>query len=149
MIRKFFLADDDPDDTELFTEALFDIDHEFEINTAHNGRDLISKLLQKQDAPHLIFLDINMPEMNGWECLEKLKQEDGLRNIPVIMFSTSSATIYGKRAVMAGALGFYEKPTSFMHLKEFLQQIAGSTPDELRQTLKALQATNKHIVYIE
>ena len=141
MINRFFLADDDTDDSDLFQEALTSVTDGIEITVSRNGQELIAKLKENDANPHIIFLDINMPVMNGWECLDNLKKEDNLKDIPVIMYSTSSAAIFGKRAVLSGALGFYEKPTSFKELQDFLKIISESKPDDLKQTLKELQAS--------
>ena len=148
MIRKFLLADDDPDDTELFAEALMTIDKALEVNIAQNGKELILRLQEGKIEPHLIFLDINMPEMNGWQCLQRLKSEVNMKDIPVIMYSTSSSSIYGKKAVTEGAIGFYEKPTNFLQLQDFLKSIANSPKDALKETLKRLQEAKKHLVYV-
>ena len=149
MINKFILADDDQDDSDLFNEALKGIDNSIEIVVANNGKELIAKLTSQSIDPEVIFLDINMPEMNGWECLELIKQQNDLKNIPVIMYSTSSASIYGKKAVKSGAMGFYEKPTNFLQLQDFLKNITQSSKQELKKTLKELQASKVHTIYTD
>jgi CheY-like chemotaxis protein len=148
MIKKFLLADDDADDTSLFDEALREIDGSIEFTSAQNGKDLIDKLTAGKVEPHLIFLDINMPEMNGWEALEKLKKTSHLKDIPVIMYSTSSSLKDAKKAIQSGAVGFYEKPTSFVMLKDFLQVITSITINDLQPTLKKLSVTSEHRVYL-
>jgi len=149
MIKNFFLADDDPDDLELFDEALRGIDSSIEFNFASNGKELIEKLRLDGHTAQIIFLDINMPEMNGWECLENLKKEDQLKDIPVIMYSTSSTEAYGKRAINSGALAFYVKPHSFLLLQDFLKSIAESSSGYLKTTLVELQLSKNHSVYTD
>jgi CheY-like chemotaxis protein len=149
MIKNFLLADDDPDDSDLFNEALKGIDSSIEFNYASNGKELIEKLQLDSLSPQVIFLDINMPEMNGWECLESLKKEEQLKDIPVIMYSTSSSDIYVKRAIKSGALAFYEKPPNFLQLQDFLKSIAGSSTTYLKKTLKELQLSKNHSVYTD
>jgi len=149
MIKNFFLADDDPDDLELFDEALRGIDSSIEFNFASNGKELIEKLRLDGHTAQIIFLDINMPEMNGWECLENLKKEDQLKDIPVIMYSTSSTEAYGKRAINSGALAFYVKPHSFLLLQDFLKSIAESSSGYLKTTLVELQLSKDHSVYTD
>ena len=149
MIKNFFLADDDPDDLELFDEALRGIDSSIEFNFASNGKELIEKLRLDGHTAQIIFLDINMPEMNGWECLENLKKEDQLKDIPVIMYSTSSTEAYGKRAIKSGALAFYVKPHSFLLLQDFLKSIAESSSGYLKTTLVELQLSKDHSVYTD
>jgi CheY-like chemotaxis protein len=148
MIRRFFLVDDDEDDTHLFSEALRDIDSSIQFYSANNGRELLEKL-RAGDMPQIIFLDINMPEMNGWEVLKNIKEENTLKNIPVIMYSTSSITLNGKRAVESGALAFYEKPSNFLKLKEFLALVSGSSQEGLKNTLDAIRSTSSHKLYAE
>jgi CheY-like chemotaxis protein len=149
MIRKFLLADDDQDDTDFFREALKGINSSIEFNYAQNGKELIAKLNTGNIDPQIIFLDINMPEMNGWECLEKLKKESDYKDVPVIMYSTSSLKIYGRKAIKSGALCFYEKPPNFLKLKEFLVTISASSETDLKNTLKAIQDSKVHRVYTE
>lgn len=143
MIKKFFLADDDQDDTDLFHEALRNIDKSIELYSAQNGKEVLKKLTQ-QAAPEIIFLDINMPEMNGWDCLVTLKKNHELKDIPVVMFSTSSASINGKKAIEAGALGFLEKPSSYIKLKDFLEQLSRASKNNLLETLRSIESSKSH-----
>jgi CheY-like chemotaxis protein len=121
MLKKFWLAEDDSDDLDFFIEALLAIDQSISVVSAQNGQELLEKLSSsKFGNPDLIFLDINMPIMDGWECLHRLKKNVGSKDIPVVMYSTSSAMKNGQRAIDAGAFCFYEKPNSFLLLKDFL-----------------------------
>jgi CheY-like chemotaxis protein len=149
MITRFLIADDDEDDVELFEKALQAIDPSIEFRFAGDGKGLIEKLHTGKIRPHVIFIDVNMPGMNGWECLATLKSEGALMEIPVIIYSTSSPALYGKKAVNSGALGFYEKPTNFLHLKEFLQIIYSSSPHSLKKTLDEIQNSDIHSFYTE
>lgn len=149
MIKSFFLVDDDKDDTELFADALKDIDLSIEFNFALNCDELTRGLHQNKFAPDIIFLDINMPGMTGWQCLEFLKKDEKTKNIPIIMYSTSSALLDGKKAILRGAIGFYEKPSRFEWLKEFLEMVSVSSPGNLRSTLKKLEGSKSHRIYLE
>jgi CheY-like chemotaxis protein len=149
MIKRFFLADDDEDDTNMFAEALKGIDASIQFDTAQNGRDLIDKLKHQKDFPNIIFLDINMPEMNGWEALEALKKEKALKDIHVIMYSTSLSSLEGNKAINNGALCFYEKPTNFLLLKDFLSTLSTSSPGDLKKTVKQIAATRRHRIYVQ
>lgn len=149
MINSFFLVDDDKDDTELFADALKDIDLSIEFNYAFNCEGLTNGLMQDKINPQIIFLDINMPGMSGWECLETLKNDVKTKDIPIIMYSTSSAILDGKKAIRRGAIGFYEKPSRFEWLKEFLEMVAISSPGTLRSTLKKLEGSKSHRIYLE
>jgi len=144
MIRKFLLVDDDEDDTELFLEALRNIDEQIELHTGHSCRDILSELKHGNFDPEIIFLDINMPDMNGWECLSVLKKDNSLKDIPVVMYSTSSVNLDGKKALNQGAVCFLEKPSSFMKLKEFLQKISLASREDLELSLRKIEADKTH-----
>lgn len=148
MIRKILLGEDDPDDTDLFHEALKDIDNSIELYPAENGKEVLKWLTQEKAKPQLIFLDINMPEMDGWECLTALKDDISFKNIPVIMYSTSSASMNGKKAIQAGALCFLEKPPSFIKLRDFLTQVSKSSTQDLTSKLREIQALKTHNMHV-
>lgn len=140
------LADDDRDDTEFFCEALAGIDQSIACNCIGNGLELLSKLEGMSEKPHLIFLDINMPVMNGWQCLKALKEDARYRTIPVIMISTSS---HGREINIAsdlGALCYFVKPHNFNELKRVLKVITENLGTGLKGALLELEAAgSKHI----
>ena len=82
--------------------------------------------------------------MDGWECLNFLKNDTELREIPILMYSTSSVNIDGEKALKRGALGFLEKPSSYVKLKEFLEKITAASAENLESELKKIQASNTH-----
>jgi CheY-like chemotaxis protein len=144
VIKKFLLADDDQDDTDLFLEALKNIDDSIELSAARNGAEALKKLNKHLPVPEIIFLDINMPEMNGWDCLMNIKQSDRFKDIPVVMFSTSSTSINGKKAIQSGAVGYLEKPTSFLKLKDFLEQLTQASQTNLLETMRSIESSRSH-----
>ncbi|HEY6901475.1 MAG TPA: response regulator [Puia sp.] len=120
MVKRFLLIDDDSDDRELFTEALSLVEPGIICEMATDAEEGLARLRKSDEAPDLIFLDINLPAMNGWQFLSKLKTEDGLSHIPVIMYSTSSNARDRKTALELGALCFITKPDAFRSLKGIL-----------------------------
>jgi CheY-like chemotaxis protein len=142
------LADDDRDDTDLFGEALKKIDNGIVLHTAANGKELIEKLHTTPVKPEIIFLDINMPELDGWESLRTLKNNENLREIPVVMYSTSAAFLDGNRAINSGAICYLEKPFSFNKLKEFLEKVSRSSKEQLAETLKSIEESKKHNIVV-
>ena len=123
-IRTILLVDDDPDDQLLFAEALHDADDAVLCLTADNGIDALSKLnFGTIVLPNLIFMDVNMPRMNGIDCLKEIKKTDLLKDIPVIMYSTSCSPAYQKECFNSGAALYMEKPSDFMQLCNVLKQI--------------------------
>ena len=126
MIRDILLVDDDLDDIDLFREALNEVDSLVNFHSAKNGLQALELLHSAQIiTPDLIFLDINMPEMNGWRCLAELKSTPLLKQIPVIMYSTSAAKMDEQRAAGLGAKCIYQKPERFEDLKRLLKTVIG------------------------
>ncbi len=121
----FFLADDDEDDRMLFQEALAEVNPAIKCITVKNGKEAL-EFLQDQIVvlPDFIFLDLNMPLMNGLKCLEALKKIDILKNIPVVIYSTSSDLDSVEESKKLGAIDFFVKPSNFTGLKNFLQKLA-------------------------
>lgn len=119
-VKSIFLVEDDLDDQEFFVEALNEIENVSLYGIANNGEEALDKLSNNL-IPDLIFMDINMPRMNGIECLIRIVQTDQTRNIPVIMLSTVIPQIDEVRSL--GARGFIEKPTDNRVLKAHLEKM--------------------------
>ncbi|MDJ1496306.1 response regulator [Cytophagaceae bacterium DM2B3-1] len=120
--KRFLIVDDDSDDRELFREALTAVEPEVVLYSAANGQTAIEKLAsQAIDQPDIIFLDLNMPVMNGWDCLNQLKSLQEYKNIPVIIHTTSSHTQDKKLAKERGAICLFTKPDDFKRLKAILE----------------------------
>ena len=116
-----FLIDDDIDDQEIFTLVLKSVNPSITCITANDGIEAVSKLTSEETFnPDYIFLDLNMPRMDGKECLREIKKIDRLKSTPVIIYSTSSAQhdISDTRAL--GASGYLEKQSSVTELKNRL-----------------------------
>lgn len=113
-----FLIDDDVDDQEIFTLVLKSVYPSMKCIVANDGIEAIVKLTAEETFnPDYIFLDLNMPRMDGKECLQEIKKIDRLKGTPVIIYSTSSEQndIQGTRAL--GASGYLEKQSSVAELK--------------------------------
>jgi CheY-like chemotaxis protein len=133
----FLLADDDADDKTLFCEALAEINPGIVCHTAADGKEALDILSEKQTRkPDIIFLDINMPIMDGWQCLGKLKQDNQHRNIPVIMYSTSSYQRDIDLALENGAFCFFTKPSDYRELRSILKLIATTPVGSLSDVMK-------------
>jgi CheY-like chemotaxis protein len=121
-VKHILLADDDEDDRALFTDALHEIHSHVKLTTAKNGVDLMRLLNTWRGAlPDVIFLDLNMPLKNGFECLEEIKAEDRLQELPVVILSTSSQKetmdmLFRKKASM-----YIKKPGSYPELRTVIE----------------------------
>jgi CheY-like chemotaxis protein len=121
MITRILLIDDDSDDRDLFEEALSMVDPHIVYESAYDCGEAIKKLESGKDLPDRIFLDVNMPVINGWQCLDALKKNASLRHIPVIMYSTSSYEDDRIKASALGAFSFWTKPHDFEELTRLLR----------------------------
>ncbi len=115
------LADDDIDDRNFFKDALKALPLSTNLSTVNDGDELMNYLLANtEQLPHVLFLDINMPAKNGFECLEEIKQNKKLKDIPVVMFSTSSEQDKIKILFKTGADLYIHKPSNFAQLVQVI-----------------------------
>jgi PleD family two-component response regulator len=119
-----FLIDDDTDDQEIFCMALREIDEKIECVLANNGEQALSKLQPNPEfQPDFIFIDLNMPLMDGFECLQEIKKLDHLKNSEIFMYSTASESRMMKQSIELGAKDFIIKPPSVSMLKDILNNV--------------------------
>lgn len=115
--RTFFIVDDDVDDQELFVEAVSEVDSSIACISVSNGEEALDVLKNRKiELPDMIFLDLNMPRLNGKQCLAQLKREKHLRDIPVVIYSTSSERKDIEETARLGAAHFLTKPNKFADL---------------------------------
>jgi DNA-binding response OmpR family regulator len=104
-MRKVLLVDDDPENLSVVAEMLRT---EFEPVTAQNGREGLLAAVREQ--PDLILLDVNMPEMDGFEVCRRLREQPATRNIPIIMLTTASSLDQRVKGLDLGADDYVTKP---------------------------------------
>jgi CheY-like chemotaxis protein len=138
---QILLADDDKDDCFLFREALSELPVATNLVTVHDGEQLMSYLAEHTgDLPNVLFLDLNMPRKNGFECLTEIKHNDNLKDLPVIMFSTSYPRDMGyeqdiiKVLYNIGAQDYIRKPEDFTKLKQVIHSMLIKISDIMSQT---------------
>jgi CheY-like chemotaxis protein len=120
------LADDDPDDRLLAQEALEENRLANDLHMVEDGEELLDYLYQRgkytdpasSPRPGLILLDLNMPRMDGREALRIVKNDPDLRQIPVVVLTTSKAEEDIYRTYNLGVNSFVSKPVSFEGLVE-------------------------------
>ena len=124
------MVDDDEDDIFIMRKELRKAGFGDESFQAVNGGPELLSLLREGEgtfdpatAPDLILLDINMPRMDGFEVLAQLKNDELARNIPVIMFSTSSQSADVKKSFHLGAEDYIVKPRELNEFQETINRI--------------------------
>ena len=118
-----FLIDDDPDEKIILQLALEELSGNFEIVTAMDGMAALKKLKRFTFEPDFIFLDINMPRMNGRMCLMELKKLEQLNDIPVIIYTTSSDKKEKQEMLTLGATDYITKPVTEADLVRELSRV--------------------------
>ena len=117
------LIDDDPDDGYLFKEALAALNENILFNYKSSGSDALQWLSTTNDLPHYIFLDLNMPRMNGMEVLREIKKASCCSHIPVIIYSTSNNELHKEESKRDGASLYITKPFKLADLKNSIRRV--------------------------
>tara|TARA_R110002049_G_scaffold329_11_gene1857 strand:- start:6154 stop:6600 length:447 start_codon:yes stop_codon:yes gene_type:complete len=124
------LADDDEDDCMFFKDALDELSIPASFNAVNNGVELMDFLQNNlPKLPQVLFLDLNMPRKSGMECLTEIKGSEKLRQLPVIIYSTSSNLEVMDLLYEKGAQYYIRKPADFSNLKS----VIGSAIDLIDQ----------------
>ena len=116
--------DDDSDDRELLREAISLIDRAIICIQLNDGVDALHYLDSDLELPDLIFLDINMPRMNGIACLELIRSNPKFDSTRIIIFSTSRDLLDLEKVKILGS-EFITKPNSFTDLVALLRSVLG------------------------
>lgn len=121
---RIVLVDDDEDDRMFFADALQELEIKTELAEFHNGQELLDHL-SKSDAqhPHLIFLDLNMPVMDGFKCLREIRKNPEWKDLVVAIYSTSSSERDIEETFVVGANIYINKPNRFEDLKKTIRQV--------------------------
>lgn len=121
---KIVLADDDKEDQELFEEAFKSVCTKNELAIFDSGIELLSWLEKSEDVPDLLFLDLNMPLMDGVECLQEIRRNPAYQNLAIAIYSTSSLERdIEETSLLCGANIYITKPADFNVLKQIIQKI--------------------------
>jgi CheY-like chemotaxis protein len=119
------LVDDDPDDQEVFLTALNDVASSVLCLVAPDGDRALELLHNEETIPDYIFLDLNMPRMNGFEFLAAMKKSKILKDIPVIVYSTTAQSSQIEKVKKLGATEFFTKTYKYKELCAMLSRYFG------------------------
>jgi CheY-like chemotaxis protein len=123
MQKMILMVDDDPDDVQFFCNALYESNKPYYCISVTNADEALQFLEHTLINPEFIFLDLNMPRLNGKECLIKLKTNPQSKDIPVIVYSTSSQKKEIEELYKLGAAQFVSKPYSMRLLINTISDI--------------------------
>lgn len=123
-ILNLLLADDDFDDAYFFKEAIQTLPKPLNIVVVRNGEELMRYLNEHTGKlPELLFMDLNMPLKNGFECLEEIKTNEKLKSLPVVIYTTSDQKEILEPLYKAGAQFFVQKPDNFPKLRSIVIKV--------------------------
>jgi CheY-like chemotaxis protein len=121
-IKNVLLAEDDEEDVLLFNNVLSELNQNILVTVAADGILLMTFLKQAITLPEMIFLDLNMPHKNGFECLSEIKGNESWNNIKIIILSTSSQPQQIENAYKGGADLYLAKPVSYTQFKHMIEK---------------------------
>lgn len=123
-LKNIFLTDDDSDDCLFFSDALSEINTDVKLTITNDGVELMNVLDESvPPPPYVIFLDLNMPRKNGFECLQEIRKSPKLMDIPVVVLSTNSNSDIVEQSYKFGANYYICKPKSFSLLKKSIELV--------------------------
>ena len=141
-MAKIFIIEDDPLMIRMY-EKTFKLSG-YEVEMAFDGEEALSKLKTAGNKPTLILLDVMMPKMNGFDVLKALKQDAGLKNVPVVMLTNLAGESDAEKGIGMGAVTYlvksqYDPKQVVDKVKEIISgyEKKGSVP-EVKTTVKKL-----------
>jgi CheY-like chemotaxis protein len=142
------MIDDNSADIELTREAMADVDLPVRLESVRDGFEALTYLRRQgsysdRRRPELIFLDLNMPRMDGRETLSMLKSEEDIADIPVIVFSTSESPFDIRESYRNHAAAYVTKPVT---IEEFIEKLQAITTLWLKGTAAAAARQNRGMI---
>lgn len=120
-----FLAEDDIDDQEILIESFKALYPDMTVKAEVNGLRAIQFLQRLPDhlLPCLIVLDYNLPEVDGSEILQRLKEDNRFDPIPKVVWSTSNSDLFRSRSISMGAKAYFVKPTDINSINNLAKEM--------------------------
>jgi CheY-like chemotaxis protein len=116
-------AEDDIDDFVFFTEVAESLSPDNKCINTRNGVETIEFLEVAEELPEIIFLDINMPTMDGKACLRNIKKDERFQSIPVVVYTTSKNERDRLHCLQLGAMEYVEKPVNVKEAYDRLSKL--------------------------
>ena len=121
---RILLADDDEDDCFFFNQILTSLPLATALTMVRDGEQLMDLLREEGNPlPDMLFLDLNMPRMGGYDCLAEIKRDPQLTHLPVVILSTFIAPELQAKLYALGAMRCVQKPTDFNQLRVLIREV--------------------------
>jgi CheY-like chemotaxis protein len=134
-IKNIALAEDDEEDVQLFETVLSELKKDIIITVTTDGILLMNFLKHATTMPEMIFLDLNMPHKNGFECLSEIRGNEKWDNVKIVILSTSSQPQQIENAYKNGADLYLAKPVSYAYFKSMMEKCLSLNWESLKQTI--------------
>jgi CheY-like chemotaxis protein len=134
--KSILLIDDDRDDQEFFADAMNEFSSPAPWLIADNGQHAFDLLAEPMNKPRLIFLDLNMPVMDGFQFLKLIKAHATLHEIPIVVLTTSFNDC--ERCYQMGAALYIPKPTSLKIYTKIIADLLSRDVEKERDELRKL-----------
>jgi CheY-like chemotaxis protein len=125
-VKHILIAEDDADDIDFFKEAVKDNCPSIELTVAEDGKKLLS-VLEKISTPDVIVLDLNMPYVNGKDCLKAIRKNNKFQHVPIVVYSTSSNQYDVEYCLSNGANHYVVKPGTYSDISKLVHQLCNGT----------------------
>jgi CheY-like chemotaxis protein len=134
-INNVLLAEDDEDDVHLFKTVLAELNQDILVTVTTDGNLLMAFLKQASTLPEMIFLDLNMPYKNGFECLSEIRGNEKWNRIKIFVLSTSTQPQHIEDSYKGGADLYLAKPTSYTQFKNMIEKCLVNNWEGLKHTI--------------
>jgi CheY-like chemotaxis protein len=121
-------AEDDIEDFNFFCEIITSIDPTVTFVNTRNGAETIDFLEGADSLPDVVFLDINMPAMDGKSCLREIRKNPRLKELTVFVYTTSRDPKDKEQCIQLGASDYLEKPSSFHDALALFTKVLSKIP---------------------
>jgi CheY-like chemotaxis protein len=146
MFKSIWLAEDDPDDVEIFEGVLFDILPEANLTVFPSGEELINELLNGE-LPDLFILDLNMPGTDGFQCLREIRKTLHIRRVPVVVYTSSPNDKDVMKSYGLGANLFIKKPSRFSEIKATISQVFNMNWEDPEEITNSMFVEGRYIPF--
>lgn len=119
--KSIFYVDDDQDDREFFQDAVNRLGQK--VVLFHLADDMLDAISSSPPMPSIVFLDLNMPNKNGFEVLQQIKSSENVNHLPVVIYSTATDSKTVDECRKLGASLYIRKPSSLPALQQVLRQV--------------------------
>lgn len=122
------LVEDSPADVRIAEEAIIDTGVNVNLHVVNDGEAAVKYLTQQEPyrnaiAPHIVLLDLNMPKMNGHEVLDEIRNQNGMRDVPIVLLTASESCDDVEKAHNLGINYYLRKPVQGRGLGELLTAV--------------------------